>query len=152
LTAAGVPEAAGLVAADGTSTIIPVQMVGSMDDASKNAADYLEAVKAESRDGFTVLSVGTVSIGEEFNVIAEEDLAKGEGIGGIVALFILIIVFAALLAPVLPLALAVVGIVTALGLSAILGIFFDLSFFITNMITMIGLAVGIDYALFIVER
>ena len=48
--------------------------------------------------------------------------------------------------------LAIVGIVVALGLTAILGIFFDLSFFITNMITMIGLAVGIDYALFIVER
>ena len=39
-----------------------------------------------------------------------------------------------------------------MGLAALLGLFMDLSFFITNMITMIGLAVGIDYSLFIVTR
>ena len=152
LTANGAPDAAGLVSADRTSTLIPVRLVGTLDEASDNAAAYLDAVEEQRVDGFTVLSVGTTSVNEEFNVIAEEDLATGETIGGVIALLVLIVVFAALLAPVLPLALAIVGILVALGLSAILGIFFDLSFFITNMITMIGLAVGIDYTLFIVER
>jgi RND superfamily putative drug exporter len=44
------------------------------------------------------------------------------------------------------------SIVVALGLVSLLGLAFDLSFFITNMITMIGLAVGIDYSLFTVSR
>jgi len=47
---------------------------------------------------------------------------------------------------------ALIAIVVALGLVSMLGLAFDLSFFITNMITMIGLAVGIDYSLFIVSR
>ena len=152
LTAAGAPEAAGLISEDRTSTIIPVTFLGNLDDASGNAAEYLETVEAERQDGFTIVSVGTVSIGEEFNVIAEEDLAKGEGIGGVIALFILIGVFGALLAALLPIGLAVASIMVALGLTAALGFVFNFSFFITNMITMIGLAVGIDYALFIVER
>jgi RND superfamily putative drug exporter len=152
LTAAGAPQAAGLVSEDRTSTIIPVTFLGDLDDASSHATEYLEAVEAQRQEGFTVVSVGTVSIGEEFNVIAEEDLAQGEGIGGVIALFILIGVFGALLAAVLPIGLAVASIMVALGLTAALGFVFDFSFFITNMITMIGLAVGIDYALFIVER
>src|SRR5690606_25287545 len=52
----------------------------------------------------------------------------------------------------LPLILAVVSILTTLGVTAIVGQVIDLSFFITNMIFMIGLAVGIDYVLFIVAR
>ncbi len=52
----------------------------------------------------------------------------------------------------MPIVLALVSIVVALGLTALLGRVIELSFFVTNMITMIGLAVGIDYALFIVER
>jgi MMPL family len=42
--------------------------------------------------------------------------------------------------------------VVALGLVSLLGLAFDLSFLVTNMITMIGLAVGIDYSLFTVSR
>ena len=52
----------------------------------------------------------------------------------------------------MPIVLAIVSIIVAVGLTAVLGRVMDLSFFIVNMITMIGLAVGIDYALFIVDR
>ena len=68
------------------------------------------------------------------------------------ALVVLVVVFGALVAAGVPLVLAIVSIIVAVGLTALLGRVMDLSFFIVNMITMIGLAVGIDYALFIVER
>ncbi len=147
----GAPEAAALVSADRHATIIPVQLLAGAED---EPAPYLDAIhaQAEAASGFELLTVGTLSINEEFNTIAEEDLARGEGIGGIVALIVLVFVFGALLAAVVPIALAVTAIVVSLGLTAALGYFFNLSFFITNMISMIGLAVGIDYALFIVER
>jgi len=67
-------------------------------------------------------------------------------------LIILVVVFGALVAAGVPIVLALFSIAVAFGLTALIGRFWDLSFFITNMITMIGLAVGIDYALFIVER
>ena len=57
-----------------------------------------------------------------------------------------------LIAALLPIALAAVSIVVALGASALMGQVFELSFLIQNMITMIGLAVGIDYSLFILNR
>ena len=61
-------------------------------------------------------------------------------------------VFGTLVAALLPMTLTVFTIVFALGVTALIGQTFQLSFFVTNMITMIGLAVGIDYSLFIVSR
>ena len=52
----------------------------------------------------------------------------------------------------LGLRLAIFSIAVALGVTALIGQAFSLSFFVTNMIFMIGLAVGIDYSLFIVSR
>ena len=86
------------------------------------------------------------------NKVAEDDLKTGETFGILLALIILLVVFGALVSALLPIILAVVAIVVALALTALVGQFGDLSFFVTNMITMMGLAVGIDYALFIVSR
>src|SRR3990170_331975 len=55
-------------------------------------------------------------------------------------------------AALVPLVLGVFSIVVAVGLTALLGQAFELSFFATNVITMMGLAVGIDYSLFVVSR
>ena len=55
-------------------------------------------------------------------------------------------VFGSVVSGVIPVILGVVAIGIAMGLAALLGLFMDLSFFVTNMITMIGLAVGIDYS------
>jgi RND superfamily putative drug exporter len=146
------PAAQGLVNADRTVTLIPLTLVGTLDEAMENASTYVEELESFSRDGFEVLTVGYVSIGEENNLIAEEDIAQGETIGIAAAIVILVLVFGALVAAGIPIVLGLVSIAIAMGLTAIIGQFFDLSFFVTNMIAMIGLAVGIDYALFVIER
>jgi RND superfamily putative drug exporter len=106
----------------------------------------------DASPGFQVLTVGNGSTQSEINKITEEDLAQGEGIGASVAFLILLVVFGALVAAFVPLILAVIAIVAALGLTALISQTSELSFFVTNIITMIGLAVGIDYALFVVDR
>jgi RND superfamily putative drug exporter len=148
-TAAG---AAGLVSENRQTTLIPLTLVGNLDEATKNAPTYLEDIEALSGDGFELTSVGYVSIGEENNKIAEEDLVQGETIGVLAAIVILVIVFGALVAAGIPIILAVVSIMISFGIATIIGSIWELSFFVTNMITMIGLAVGIDYTLFVVER
>jgi putative drug exporter of the RND superfamily len=150
--AAGVPTATGLLSADRHTTLIPVTLVGDIDAAAGNAEDYLAVVDAQGQEGIRVLTVGDISIGNEFNKLAESDLVKGEGIGLLAALVVLVVVFGALVAAGVPIVLAIVSIIVAAGLTAVVGRVMDLSFFILNMITMIGLAVGIDYALFIVSR
>jgi len=142
----------GLVSTERNTTLVPLTLVGTLDEAMTNAPGYIEELEAFTGDGFDVISVGYVSIGEENNAISEEDIAQGETVGIIAALVILVIVFAALVAAGIPIILAVVSIVVSLGITAVLGQIWDLSFFVTSMITMIGLAVGIDYALFVVER
>ena len=64
----------------------------------------------------------------------------------------LLLVFGAVVASLVPVLLAIVAIVVALALVAIVGQVWEVSFFVVNMLTGMGLALGVDYALFIVSR
>ena len=142
-----------MVSGDGHSTIMSFVMAGSLGDATDNVVPLVDIVReADGRDGFRVLVVGDASVANETNAIAESDLAKGEAFAVPVALVILVLVLGVLLAEILPVILAVVSILLALGLTALLGQAMEVSFFVVNMVTMMGLAVGIDYSLFIVAR
>lgn len=103
-------------------------------------------------DGFTTLSFGEVTIYSDFTRIAEEDLRKGEVFGILIALIVLVAVFGAVVAGLVPIAIGIASITIAVGIVAVVGRFVDFSFFVTNMLTMMGLAVGIDYSLFILSR
>jgi RND superfamily putative drug exporter len=149
---AGAPAANQLVSTDRHATIIPVTLAGTLDEAMDHKDAYLGLIDARNGHGFQVLATGGVSTNDAFHSTAEKDLKKGESIGILTALVVLVIVFGALVAAGVPLALGLVAIVVAVGATALVGKVMDLSFFITNVITMIGLAVGIDYALFIIER
>jgi len=141
-----------LVSADRHTTILPFIMAGDYDDASDNIGQVHEVIgEADGESGFQVLITGEASVGEDFSEVADEDLQTAELIGIPIALVILVLVFGAAAAAAVPLALAIVSIVAALGATALIGQGFDFSFFIVNMITMMGLAVGIDYSLFIVS-
>ena len=142
-----------LVSEDRQTTIIPISMAGTFDEATTNIEKVREVVhEANEQAGFRALITGEATVAAESNEVAESDLLKGESIGAPVALIILILLFGALLVALLPLVLAIFSILLALGVTALIGQAFSLSFFVTNMIFMIGLAVGIDYSLFIVSR
>ena len=96
---------------------------------------------------------GSNTIDHDFEELSESDLQKGELQFGLpAALIILLVVFGAVVAGLVPLMLAIVSIIVALGLMALVGQQFQLSFFVVNMLTGMGLALGIDYALFVVSR
>lgn len=142
-----------LVSADRHSTIVPLVMAGSIEDAERNIGQVREIVReANGQDGFSVLITGSASISEDFSKVAERDLRTAEAFGIPVALLVLVLVFGAIAAAFLPLVIAGISIAIAIGTAALVGQLFELTFFVTNMITMIGLAVGIDYSLFIVSR
>jgi RND superfamily putative drug exporter len=142
-------QAAALVSQDRKATLIPVPLK----DAGTTAIEDLRAAAASAQaNGFEVQVAGQGTLGADFTKVAEEDLRKGEGIGLGIALIVLIVVFASIVAAVVPIVMAFFAIAVALGLTALIGQIWEFSFFVTNMITMIGLAVGIDYSLFIVSR
>ncbi len=122
-----------------------------------SAPDDAEALTAAAREAaassdFEVLVTGEASINSDFGATAESDLRKGEMFGVGIALVILVLVFGAVVTAAVPLIMALASILLAMGITAMVGQVTELSFFITNMITMIGLAMGIDYSLFVVSR
>jgi len=141
-----------LVSADRRTTLIPTILAGPKWEANEHVPE-IRAVLAQNRvPGFAVQVFGLASLNEDFNTVAEEDLAKGESIGIMAALVILVVVFGAVMAAVVPILVALAAIVVAVGLVALVGQAFSFSFFVTNVVTMMGLAVGIDYSLFVVSR
>ncbi|MEN8237959.1 MAG: MMPL family transporter [Actinomycetota bacterium] len=144
----------GPVSDSGHTALLPVRLSGEdVDVASGNAEILGETIDAiEQPAGFETLVAGPQTVSNDVNTVAEEDLATGEMIGIAVALVVLVLVFGTVVSGVIPIVLGVVSIAVSMGLAALLGQVFELSFFITNMITMIGLAVGIDYSLFIISR
>ncbi|HYI24132.1 MAG TPA: MMPL family transporter, partial [Thermomicrobiales bacterium] len=151
LSLIGHPLAEQAVSDDRTSTIVFVGL-RSVGETGARMHDFFKSIDGMSGEGIEVATIGQLSFNERFSEIAEQDLVTGESIGIPMALVVLVAVFGALLAPVLPLVLAICSIAVALGLAAVIGGFVELQLFIQNMVTMLGLAVGIDYALFIVER
>jgi RND superfamily putative drug exporter len=143
----------GTVSADGDTALITVILAQTDDDALLEVAAELKAsmdkaAQPEIRAGL----VGNYSGTNVFDKLAEDTLLKGELIGIGVALIILAIVFGAVVAATTPIMIAITSIITATGLAALISNVMDLHTFTLNMVTMMGLALGIDYALVAVQR
>lgn len=144
------PEAAaGLVSKDKHYTLIPVAIT---EDATATIDGLREVLDANAAEGFTTQLAGQATMNADFTTIAEEDARKGESIGIMVALVVLVVVFGAIVAALVPIGMAIVAIGIALGITALVGQIVEFNLFVSNIISMIGLAVGIDYSLFIVSR
>jgi putative drug exporter of the RND superfamily len=139
----------GLISEDRHATVVPLAL---LDDDETEA--LVEKVKAADEEGaFAVSMTGEETLDHDFNLLSEEDLQEGELQFGLpAALIILLLVFGAVVAGLVPLLMAIVAIVVALGLTALLAQQFELSVFVINMLTGMGLALGIDYSLFVVSR
>ena len=117
------------------------------------AAEVVDVLEGFDDPSVELFITGEWSVERDFLTLSEEDLQKGELQFGLpVAFIVLLLVFGAVVAGLVPLALAIVAIITALGLVALIGTAFELSVFTINMLTGMGLALGIDYALFVVSR
>jgi RND superfamily putative drug exporter len=109
--------------------------------------------RSDGRDGFSVVMTGSGTLDHDFNALSQHDLKSGElQVGLPAALIVLVLVFGAVVAGLVPLLMAFVSIIVALGLCALVADAFSLSVFVVNMLTGMGLALGIDYSLFVVSR
>ncbi|MGI9113389.1 MAG: MMPL family transporter [Gaiellaceae bacterium] len=139
-----------LVSPDRDSTVIAI---GMGDDAEDGIEDVLEVVRLADRGPYEVSITGEYTADHDFLELSNKDLKEGELFFGLpAALIVLLLVFGAVVASLVPLLLAIVSIVFALALVAIVGQVWDVSFFVVNMLSGMGLALGVDYALFIVSR
>jgi RND superfamily putative drug exporter len=140
-----------LVSSDGDATAV---LVGLGFDAEDNVPAVFEVVqRLDDEPGYTAAVTGEWTSDADVNELSLEDLKKGElFFGAPAALLILLLVFGAVIAGLVPLILAIVSILVALALVALLAQVYDLSVFTQNMLIGMGLALGIDYALFTLSR
>ncbi len=95
---------------------------------------------------------GNVAIDVTFDVRIQEDLIKAELISGPLTLIILGIVFGTLIAAILPLGVAFLTVLSAMGITIWLSNNTDVTQYALNIITLIGIGVSVDYSLFMVNR
>jgi putative drug exporter of the RND superfamily len=123
-------------------------------DPEAGIVDVLDEVTAaDSSAAFDVTITGLNTLDHDFTKLSESDLGNGELKFGLpAAMIVLILVFGALVAAFIPMSMAIGSIIVTVAISSVLGQFTSLSFFIVNMITAMGLALGIDYSLFVLSR
>lgn len=140
-----------LVSEDGHAGLVPVELTEPEDTQVEELIAAVQA--ADGRDGISFDVTGRWTTAHDFNEVSERDLREGELKFGLpAAMVVLVLVFGALVAATLPLLLALVSITVALGLTALVAQGWELSIFVVNMLIGMGLALGIDYALFVVSR
>ena len=115
--------------------------------------DTYAAVREEVRPGsLEVVAAGEIPLNEDFEKTTEEDLKRAEVISLPLALLLLLFVFGSVVAAGLPIGVGVLAVVGGFVGTLLLARIMNVSIYATNIITMIGLGVAIDYSLFVVSR
>jgi RND superfamily putative drug exporter len=148
------PAESGLISQDGKTIIIPVMLKSETDaDLPISAGHVMEWVDEQTLPAGTVANVtGEWAMWEDFNKENEKALHKAELLSGLPTLLLLFIAFGSAIAAGVPLILALAGIAVGFAVINLATAFTPLSVWSMNFSMMIGLAVGIDYSLFIVSR
>ena len=142
-----------MVSPDRRTTILPIVMAGGFKEAESNIESVLDIVDdVDSAGNFEVFITGESTFSKDFVDGNQKDAERGEAFGVPIALIILAVLFGALAAAILPVVLAVTSIIVAFGAVLLIGQVIQVQSFAQNLVTIIGLAVGIDYSLFIVSR
>ncbi|HEY6731547.1 MAG TPA: MMPL family transporter, partial [Solirubrobacterales bacterium] len=133
--------------------LVPLRSSLSSDELIDPAATLREDLNPGTADAsVTPYLVGQPTIWAGMQEISKEDLAKAEGTGFPIVALILLIVFGSLAAAALPLALGFVSVLVTGALIYFISLEMTTSVFVTNMASMIGIGVAVDYSLFILAR
>ncbi|HEV2857915.1 MAG TPA: MMPL family transporter [Solirubrobacterales bacterium] len=133
--------------------LIPLRSDLSSDELIDPAADLREDMSpGDAAGGVTPYLVGQPTIWAGMQEISKEDLAKAESSGFPLVALILLVAFGSLAAAALPLALGFVSVLVTGALIYFISLEVNTSVFVTNMASMIGIGVAVDYSLFILAR
>jgi uncharacterized membrane protein YdfJ with MMPL/SSD domain len=134
-------------------TVLNVSTSGGTAGAVKTARALSQSLaQALPGTGTQVHVGGYGAYDEELTVDSQQDLERAERVGIPVVLVVLLLTFGSMWAAALPLAIALSALVIGLGGVGVASYFLPMSDFVTNAASMIGLALGVDYAMFLVQR
>jgi RND superfamily putative drug exporter len=145
----------------GSATVSPVQTSDALAYASIGTT--LEPGEAQVRvpamreaigtvPGATTYLSGQTAINRDLQPIVNEDLIRGELIAIPIAIIVLLFIFGTIISTFVPLAFALATVPTTLGIVWIAAHEIDMAIYVTNLVTLIGIGIAIDYSLLVVYR
>ncbi len=146
------PSSSGMVSADRRTAVIAAGAARDPNEMVAAATDLRPALAAAAAPGVEVALTGAAGMWSDFNAANKEAMLKSELISWPVTLVILVLAFGSLVAAGLPLLLTISGLLAAAGSLWAATQILDVSIWAMNFALMFALALGIDYALFIVHR
>ncbi|NEC49086.1 MMPL family transporter [Actinospica acidiphila] len=148
------PYDSGTVSKDGRSALVQFDVRGDPATAGERIEPVLDAVAdvQKEHDALRVEEIGGASMMKTFDDAFGDDFKKAEYSAVPVALGILLIAFGALVAALLPVALAITAIMATMGLMGLVSHLQPMSDTANSVMLLVGLAVGVDYCLFYLRR
>jgi len=143
-------ERPDLVSADGHAAQVQISLAGETED------DFTSAYEELSPDlvaaGLETDLAGTYAVFTDVNEITSDDLKRAELISMPLVLLLALLIFGSLVAASMPVLVGVVAMLGALAVVRALTMVTDVSIFAVNVISLLGIGLAIDYALFVVSR
>ena len=133
--------------------VVPVIGHVSPDKMTDVAVDLRDSITpGEARGGVTTYYTGQAAAWAGLQEVSRDDLAKAEATGFPIVALILLAVFGSFAAAALPLGLGFGSVIVTGALIFLISRQLDMSIFVTNMASMVGIGVAVDYSLFILAR
>ncbi|GGK93251.1 membrane protein [Streptomyces flaveus] len=154
VTAVTSPYETDTISKDGRSALVQFDMRGEADTAGERVEPVLKAVEEVQKDheALTIEQIGSASMMKTFDDAFGEDFQQAEYSAVPVALGILLVAFGAVVAALVPVALAITAIIATMGLMGIVSHVMPMSDTASSVMLLVGLAVGVDYCLFYLRR
>lgn len=146
------PQPGMTISPDGHTGILVAGANANTDEMVRAVDDLGGDLTALSGDGIEVYPTGASALWSDFNKANHEAMIKAEMMSWPVTLGIMVLAFGSLVAAGLPLLLTLAGLVASAGALVLLNEITPISVWAMNFAMMFALALGIDYALFLVVR
>ncbi|MDQ4051355.1 MAG: MMPL family transporter [Actinomycetota bacterium] len=144
------PPEQGLVSNDRHSAQVLISLAGDSQDEFLDNYDELEP--ALEADGLETGLAGPFAVYSDVNEITSEDLERAELLSMPVVILLALLIFGSLVAASMPALVGLLAMVGALAIVRVLTLFTEVSIFSVNVITLLGIGLAIDYALFVISR
>lgn len=141
-----------LISSDRHTALIPVSLNGSDKERQEAAKPLQDLATGLATDQVGAYFTGSSPLAAAGVLQGNEDLARAESIGLPAAAIVLLIAFGSLVAAAIPLFLGVLAVLSAFGVLGVVSIFTPFDVFVQTAVSMLCIALGIDYSLFIVSR
>ncbi len=148
------PDGRGLISRSGTAALVTFNVAGPNAQTQNTVLTDINVVRKVQAEhpGMLVSEAGQASTDRVANALLERDFQKSEWTAVPLTLLLLVAVFGALIAAGIPVLLAVTAVIAAVSLLTVFGQWFPVGSGTSELVLVIGMAVGVDYSLFYLRR